>query len=68
MPPDSVNLRTAIRKDGAKEVDTNHPAIALPMANGMTMAQNPLMANAVRILLPAQDLKEAVDHPVIFQT
>ena len=68
MPPDSVNLLTEIRKDGAKEVVTNHPAIALLMANAMTTDQNLRMANAVRILLPDQDLKEEEVHPVIFQT
>ena len=68
MPPDSVNLLTAIRKDGAKEVVTNHPVIVLLMANAMTTDQNLRMANAVRILLPGQDLKEEEVHPVIFQT
>jgi len=68
MPPDSVNLLTAIRKDGANEVVTNHPAIVLLMANAMTTDQNPPMANAVRILLPGQDLKEEEDHQEIFQT
>jgi hypothetical protein len=68
MPPDSVNLLTAIRKDGAKEVLTNNPAIALPMANAMTTAQNPPMVSVVLILLPDQDLKEEEDHPVTFQT
>ena len=68
MPPDSVNLLTAIRKDGANEVVTNHPVIVLLMANAMTTDQNLRMANAVRILLPGQDLKEAADHQEIFQT
>jgi hypothetical protein len=68
MPPDSANHQTAIRKEGAKEEDTNHPAIALPMANAMKTDQNPHMANVVRIHLLAQDLKEEEDHPVIFQT
>ena len=68
MPPDSVNLLTEIRKVGAKEVVTNHPAIVLLMANAMTTDQNLRMVNAVRILLPGQDLKEEEDHPVIFQT